>query len=116
MNHGESVERRRAPRFRSDVAVVAWDRVFSVQGRGIDLSTTGVLVDWGKPAARDAMRFVLGLELHLPERLDALRAVARPVWSFANQQAFRFVALSDVDRLDLAEHLDALRLRGSQLC
>jgi hypothetical protein len=49
-------------------------------------------------------------------RVQPLRALARPVWSFGTQQALRFVRMSDADRLTLAEHLDVLRLRGVALC
>jgi hypothetical protein len=55
------------------------------------------------------------LELQLPERMKTLSALARPVWAFGSQQALRFVRMSDVDRLSLAEHLDILRFRGVTL-
>jgi hypothetical protein len=60
-------------------------------------------------------RLLVELELHLPERIHALHALARPVWSMGNQQALRFVEISDVDRLTLAEHMDTLRLEGVAL-
>jgi hypothetical protein len=55
------------------------------------------------------------LELRLPERIRPLHALARPVWSFGSQQALRFVQISDVDRLTLAEHMDTLRLQGAPM-
>jgi len=56
------------------------------------------------------------LELLLPERVRPLRALARPIWARGTQQALKFVRISDVDRLTLAEHLDVLSLRGVCLC
>jgi len=41
-----------------------------------------------------------------------VRALARPIWSFESQQAFKFVRIADVDRLILAEHLDFMSVRG----
>jgi hypothetical protein len=52
------------------------------------------------------------LEMLLPERIRPLCAVARPIWAQGTQQALKFVRISDVDRLTLAEHLDVLNLRG----
>jgi hypothetical protein len=62
-----------------------------------------------------AERLLVELELRLPERIRSLHAVARPVWSYGTQHALRFVRISDVDRLTLAEHMDLLRLRGAPL-
>jgi hypothetical protein len=106
------MERRVGLRARTDFRVIARDGSLESHCRGIEVSTTGIIVDRGKPVARRDQRLLLGLELRLPERLRALKAVARPVWSRGNQQAFRFVKMSDVDRLTLAEHLDVLRFRG----
>jgi hypothetical protein len=106
------MERRSALRFRTDFAVIARDRLLESHGRGIEVSATGIVVDWGRPLADRTPAIVLGLELRLPERLRALSAVVRPVWSSGSQQAFKFIRMNDVDRLNLAEHLDVLRLRG----
>jgi hypothetical protein len=58
---------------------------------------------------------LVALELNLPERSRPLRALARPVWAFGSQQAFKFIRISDVDRLNLAEHLDVLWLRHEKM-
>ncbi|HSU37930.1 MAG TPA: glycosyltransferase family 9 protein, partial [Polyangiaceae bacterium] len=42
-------------------------------------------------------------------------ALARPVWTLGSQQAFRFVRISDADRLSLAEHVDLAARRGVRL-
>lgn len=110
------MERRFGLRARTDFRVVTRDGSLESHCRGIEVSTTGIVVDRGKPVARRDQRILLGLELRLPERVRALRAIARPIWSRGSQQAFRFVRMSDVDRLNLAEHLDVLRLRGVPMC
>lgn len=84
--------------------------------RGIEVSTSGIIVDRGRRVAERDETLLTRLELRLPERLAALVAVGRPIWAQGSQQAFRFVKMSDADRLTLAEHLDWLRLRGVALC
>jgi hypothetical protein len=51
------------------------------------------------------------LAIELPERRLRVLAVARPVWHFGAQQAFRLVAVADADRLELAEHVDRVARR-----
>jgi hypothetical protein len=58
---------------------------------------------------------LLHLSITLPERQRAIAAIARTVRSYGSQQALRFVSISDVDRLCLAEHLDLVQQRGSRL-
>jgi hypothetical protein len=41
--------------------------------------------------------------------------MARPVWSWGTQQGLKFVRMSDVDRLNLAEHLDIVSRRGAPM-
>jgi hypothetical protein len=106
------MERRVGLRARTDFGVVARQGHSRSRCRGVEVSATGILVDQGRAARLLADRLLVDLELLLPERIRTLRAVARPVWSFGTQQALRFVRMSDVDRLTLAEHLDLLRLRG----
>jgi hypothetical protein len=106
------MDRRVGLRARTDFRVVTRDGCLESHCRGIEVSTSGIVVDRGKPVRGRDERILLKLELRLPERLRALQAIARPVWSRGQQQAFRFVKMSDVDRLTLAEHLDVLRFRG----
>jgi hypothetical protein len=106
------MERRVGLRARTDFRVVTRDGSLESHCRGIEVSTTGIVVDRGKPVGRRDQPILLGLELRLPERSRALKAIARPIWARGSQQAFRFVRMSDVDRLNLAEHLDVLRFRG----
>ncbi len=109
------MERRSGLRARTDVEVIARAGFFTARGRGIELSPQGILVDQEPHGPRLDEHLLIDLELHLPERVRALHARARPVWSAGNQQALRFVQMDDVDRLTLAEHMDVLRLRGVPL-
>jgi hypothetical protein len=73
------------------------------------------VLDRGRIVEPEDMSLFVKLELELPERHLPLSALARPVWSFGTQQAFRFVRMSDVDRLNLAEHLDVLAFRNVKM-
>ena len=106
------MNRRLGLRARTDFSVVARDGRLTSRCRGIEVSTSGIVLDRGRPIGRRDDRILLELELWLPERLAAIRALARPVWSFGTQQALRIVRMADADRLTLAEHLDVLRLKG----
>lgn len=109
------MNRRVGVRGRTDFGVIARDGSRITVCRGIEVSPTGMIVDRGRPVHDRDQRLLQKLELRLPERLAAIVALARPVWSFGSQQAFRFVRMSDADRLTLAEHMDILRLRGVAL-
>ena len=107
------MERRVGLRGRTDFGVVARDGLFTSHCRGIEVSPTGIVVDRGRLVVGNDDRLIYKLELRLPERFNALLALARPVWTKGSQQALRFVRMSDPDRLTLAEHLDLVRLRGA---
>jgi len=80
--------------------------------RGVEVSPTGIVVDLGRPVVSRDQRIYVKMEIVLPERLRPLRALARPVWFSGTRQAYKFVRMSDVDRLNLAEHVDLAELRG----
>jgi len=101
-------------RARTDFRVVAKNGGFISHCRGIEISASGIIVDRGRDVPSQPL--LLGLEMLLPERVRPLRALARPIWVRGSQQALKFVRISDVDRLTLAEHLDILNLRGVCLC
>jgi hypothetical protein len=82
--------------------------------RGIEISASGIIVDRGRGLRHESL--LLRLEMLLPERIRPLCALARPIWVRGSEQALKFVRISDVDRLTLAEHLDLLCLRGVSLC
>jgi hypothetical protein len=94
--------------------VVARNGGFVSNCRGIEISSSGIIVDRGRDVPSQPLLF--RLEMMLPERVRPLRALARPIWVRGSQQALKFVRISDVDRLTLAEHLDVLSLRGVSLC
>ena len=85
------MERRVGLRARTDFRVIARIGCLASHCRGIEISSTGIIVDRGRPVTRREEPLLLKLELQLPERMKALRAIARPVWSFGSQQALRFV-------------------------
>lgn len=109
------MRRRTGLRGRTDFNVLARDGQLSSRCRCIEISTSGIVIDRGRPVRSSDARIVLNLELHLPERSRAVRTIARPVWSMGSQQAFKFLKMSDSDRLSVAEHLDVLRHGGREL-
>ena len=109
------MERRTGLRARTDLEVIARLGQFATHCRGIDLSPTGILLDRGPAGPPMEDHLLVELELRLPERLRALHALARPIRSVGSQQALRFVEISDVDRLTLAEHMDTVRLGGAPM-
>ena len=109
------MERRMGLRARTDFGVMTREGKRTSRCRGIEVSSSGIVLERGRRIKRGEPSFVVGLEIRLPERAQPLRALARPVWWFGTQQALRFVRMSDADRLTLAEHLDVLRLRGVAL-
>ena len=102
-------------RARTDFDVVARDGQMVSRCRGIEVSASGILIDRGRPIRSTDKRLLVDIELRLPERLRGLRARARSVWTHGTQQALRFVDISDVDRLTLAEHIDLQQLRGASI-
>jgi hypothetical protein len=78
---------------------------------GIEVSPTGIVVEFGRPVGNRDQSFLVNMEITLPERLRPLRALARPIWFSGTRQAYKFVRMSDVDRLNLAEHVDLVGMR-----
>lgn len=106
---------RTGMRARTDFQVRASAGSALVPCRGVELSTTGVVIDRGRGTTERDHRLLVQLELSLAERTRPIRAVARSVWTRGPLQAFRFVRIADADRLNLAEHLDLVALRGGAL-
>jgi hypothetical protein len=102
------IERRRSARMRTDLPVVAYQDGMAHRVRAVDLSCSGALIQ--RRSARHPP-MIQRLELHLGGEAP-VRGVARTVWSSGDLHAVRFVELDDVDRLDLAEHIDLLQGRG----
>jgi hypothetical protein len=102
------MQRRLGQRVRTDVRVRAKELVFTRECRAIEVSTTGVILDRGKKVSPKDMTVFMTLQIQLPDRPEGVKAVARPVWSFNTQQAVHLVEIDDVDRLSIAEHMDAV--------
>jgi hypothetical protein len=100
-------------RARTDFRVTARWGSRALRCRGVEVSATGIVIAGRFP--RYGAPLWVWLELELPERLRPMRALARPVWTLGNQQGFRFVEISDADRLSLAEHVDLAARRGVPL-
>ncbi len=100
-------------RARTDFRVIAKSGSRRAHCRGIEVSSSGIIIDRGRNAPD--VPFYQWLELYLPERLRPLRALARSVWNEGTQQALKFVRISDADRLSLAEHLDLQSRRGAPM-
>ncbi len=107
------MERRIGFRGRTDFRVIAHNGPLISPCRGIEISSSGIVLERGRRLLRRDDGLLVKLELRLPERFNALVGWARPVWVRGTQQALRFVKMSDADRLTLAEHLDLCRLRGA---
>lgn len=105
------MKRRLSLRARTDCRVSTRQGSLVTSCRGIEVSPTGIIIDRGRPIDERDQRMVVEMEILLPERLRPLRALARPIWSSGSQQAFKFVRMSDVDRLNLAEHVDLAEIR-----
>lgn len=102
---------RRGARARTDFPVTVREGSLKASSRCVELSASGAIIVRARGAA--AGPNVLTLELYLPERHGAIRVLARRIWSYGAQQAFRFERVSDADRLSLAEHVDLATLRGA---
>lgn len=98
------MERRIGARAQVDFPVIAFVDGFGHPCRAIDLSTTGMVVERTKRLSERALPSLRAIELRLGDR--RIRARARSVWSDGRLEAVRFLVMSDVDRLAIAEHLD----------
>lgn len=86
--------------------VAAYDGKAVTHCRAVEVSSTGIVLDRGRQLVTDDQQALLRLQLFLPGRAAPIRALARPVRQFGTHQALKFIAISDVDRLTLTEHLD----------
>jgi hypothetical protein len=82
------------------------------RARSVDISTTGVLVDWSYND-RPVIEGLQALELVVPGLGKPIRTIARPVRSTGKYDAFEFISIRPVDRLSLAEHLDREKRLGN---
>jgi hypothetical protein len=102
-------------RGRTSFTVILHDGNMAAHCRATDLSSTGIVLDRGHPIAGDDQSGVVRLEMYIPHTKSPVRALARPVRHAGSEQALRFVAISDADRLTIGEHLDRTWLAGGGL-
>ncbi|MCA9634233.1 MAG: PilZ domain-containing protein [Myxococcales bacterium] len=107
----QSLRLRRGARARTDFPVTVREGSLKARSRCIELSASGAIIL--RTRGDGAGPSLLTLELYLPERHGAIHVLARRIWSFGSQAAFRFERVSDADRLSLAEHVDLATLRGA---
>ncbi len=98
-------------RAEAEFPVVEREGRFAFWVRGVNLSTTGVLVHRGDVPLRCDPGLV-HLELFLPGRDDPLRVMASSVWTKGSLEGLKFLGLTDADRLTLAESIDSLSRDG----
>jgi hypothetical protein len=106
----------RGQRGRTDFNVTTRDGKLVSRCRGIEISSSGIVLDRGRELNDNDQRIVLELEINLPDMPLPVWALARPVWRFGTHQALKFIRMSDPDRLSLAEHVDVLMQRGGKPC
>ncbi len=86
---------------------------FQFYVRGLNISTSGCLVNRGDLPLRED--HVVELEIHLPERETPMRVLASTVWTKGSLEGLKFLGLNDADRLTLAEGLDSISAQGGDL-
>jgi hypothetical protein len=95
------MDRRYGARINTDFKLTTYRDGHSIGCRAVDLSPTGALI---RHRSIRSWPMVQRLELDLDGR--KVQATARTVWCYGELQGVRFVGLSDVDRLEIAEHID----------
>lgn len=99
----------------TNFAVILHNGDFVAHCRAVDVSSTGIVIDRGHAVVPDEEEGVFRLELYMPDANAPVRALARVVRNLGTEQALRFVAISDADRLTITEHLDRQWSRGATL-
>lgn len=105
---------RSAIRAQTDVPVSVFADGHVFECRAIDLSTQGAVVERADGLLAHEARPFYWLSFAVGQR--GVRVLARPAWKSGKRQAFRFILITDPDKLTLAEHMDASsRLWGTAL-
>lgn len=99
------MERRISSRAQVDVPICALVDGFRHACRAVDLSSTGMVFERSRSLAGRELSQLNPFEIFLAGARP-IRARARSVWSRDRLLAVRFVTMSDVDRLTIAELLD----------
>jgi hypothetical protein len=109
------MERRFGLRGQVDLPAIQHLDGFGHECRVVDISARGLVVQRTKALAERPARLMYRLELPIEGGERFIRAVARPVWTQGLLQAMRYVAVDEVDRLEIAEMLDRLGRQGAVL-
>ncbi len=80
----------------------------AIEARSVDLSTSGVLI-----RHNNIRMWPMVQTIELDVGAKKISALARTAWCFGDLHAVHFVAMSDVDRLEIAEHLDRKAARSA---
>ena len=99
------MERRIGQRARTDFEVIVKSAHRIDRCRGLELSTSGLLLELDDSRVDDRASPWVGLEVLLPGTTSMIFARGLHVRSTGGEQAFTIDA-SDADRLSLAEHVD----------
>ena len=103
------MERRISPRANTDIEVTLFQQGQIIQCRGIEVSTTGAVLD-APPIDPKLSAGTLRVELRIPGRRRPVRALAVRVRENGRRQALRFMQLRDGDHLSLAHHILTSRM------
>lgn len=116
MLHGEAafMERRSGPRTLCDYSLTAIIDGYRHLCRAVDVSVSGLVLVRSRVLLDREFYQITAFELDIGGSRP-IRLRGRPVWTRDRLTAIRFVAINDVDRLTLAEHLDRKHLLGDQL-
>jgi hypothetical protein len=110
------MERRLGLRGLVDLPVIQHVDGFPHECRVVDISSRGLVVQRTKTLVSRRSRLFYWLELPiLDDAGRRIHALARPVWTHGALQAMRYVAVNEVDQLEIAELLDRLGRRGTVL-
>jgi hypothetical protein len=94
-------------RAKTSVPVLLCEGPHAAHCRAVELSASGVVVERGRELSERERSTSMKLELFLPGLSRPVRALCRPVRRLGEgRYAFKFVLISDVDRLTLMEFVD----------
>ncbi|MFO0760926.1 MAG: PilZ domain-containing protein [Byssovorax sp.] len=108
------MERRISSRAQVDLPVAALIDGFRHECRAVDLSPGGMVFLRSRGLRARELSQINPFEIHL-DIGRIIPARARSVWCKDGFQAVRFVWMHDVDRLEIAEHLDRVARRSGLL-
>lgn len=105
-SRGRSIGLRAPTRF----PVLVCEGMRAAHCHAVELSASGIVVERGRELSERELRAGFKLELFLPHLNRPVRVLAKAIRAVTpTAYAFKFVLVSDVDRLTLMEHLDQLQ-------